>query len=76
MAIDSLDKRVAALSITAIPILPMPDGTVSDLDRGLLADYYGTAAAGDDATSSGSGVHRSFVLGGSATGVGRMVLRR
>lgn len=74
MAIDSIDKRVAALSVTAMPVLPIPDGTVSDLDRGLLANYYGTAAAGDDST--GSSALRSFVLGGSATGVGRMVLRR
>jgi hypothetical protein len=48
MAIDSRDKRAAAISagIPFIVITPLADGTIDAADRQMVADVYGGVAAG------------------------------
>lgn len=76
MAINTADKRAAAAAVSGRPILPFPDGTVTDLDRGMLSRYYGTAAADTGSWVADTPlIPRSYTVGGTATGVGRVLLR-
>jgi len=54
MAIDSRDKRAAAISagIPFIVLTPLADGSIGSADRQMIADVYGGIVAGAPVVSA------------------------
>lgn len=59
MAIDTRDKRAAAISagIPFIILTPLADGSIDGADRQMIADVYGGIAAGEPVVSVAEIMH-------------------